>query len=222
MDGVEKNGVDDIVVEVRSRICTLVYPPGEVLSESALAEEFGVSRTPIRQVLQRLEYEGLAEAHHGVGTLVTEIDFETLADVYALRMHLAEQVGSQNPIQPAQEAIRGLEAVRDRLGAMLDCPYDPKGFAECNLSYHECWLTCVGSPALRETMRSAFLRSSRIWVHWIDASNWQTEVHTFAHEIGELVRVLRAGDVKAAGYLHRNHISMSLGRMRKGLFCSES
>src|SRR3546814_17250695 len=56
--------------EIRERICLLGYPPGSRLSEDALALEFGVSRTPIRQVLHRLEFEGLVESRHGVRPFV--------------------------------------------------------------------------------------------------------------------------------------------------------
>src|SRR5690606_38977516 len=44
---------------LRNRICLLEYPPGARLSEEELAEEFRISRTPVRRVLARLESEGL-------------------------------------------------------------------------------------------------------------------------------------------------------------------
>ena len=56
---------------IRDRICLLDYAPGMRLGEEELAKEFGVSRTPIRRVLSRLETEGLLESRHGVGTFVT-------------------------------------------------------------------------------------------------------------------------------------------------------
>ncbi len=60
--------------DIRQRICLLDFPPGAQLSETALAEEFGTSRTPVRRVLARLEEEGLVQSVHGVGTLVTDAD----------------------------------------------------------------------------------------------------------------------------------------------------
>ena len=67
---------------LRDRICLLEYPPGARLSEEELAEEFAISRTPVRRVLGRLESEGLIEARHGVGTIVTDVELEELAQVY--------------------------------------------------------------------------------------------------------------------------------------------
>ena len=61
---------------IRDRICLLEYEPGARLGEEELAREFGVSRTPLRRVLSRLEGEGLLESRHGVGTFVTDVDLD--------------------------------------------------------------------------------------------------------------------------------------------------
>ena len=84
---------------IRSRIYTLDYPPGEVLREEEIAQEFGVSRTPIRQVLQTLENEGLVTSKSGIGSIVTTVDLPALKEVYAFRIKLVEIVGElSNPI----------------------------------------------------------------------------------------------------------------------------
>ena len=59
---------------LRQRIC-LSDPSEEwLLHEGRLGQEFGVSRTPVRQVLQRLAFEGLVETRSGIGTVVTALD----------------------------------------------------------------------------------------------------------------------------------------------------
>ena len=66
--------VDVVAEAVRERIC-LSDPTGEmVLHEGALATEFGMSRTPVRQVLQRLAYERLVETKSGVGTIAVPLN----------------------------------------------------------------------------------------------------------------------------------------------------
>ena len=88
--------------ELRARICLLDYPPGTRLSEETLAAEFGTSRTPLRRVLARLEDEGLLTSRHGVGTLVTDVDLAEMAQVYALRLELAQLAGQLSPAEQAQ------------------------------------------------------------------------------------------------------------------------
>ncbi|MGI3169418.1 GntR family transcriptional regulator [Pseudooceanicola sp. C21-150M6] len=64
-----------IAAVLRNRICMMQSLTEDiVLHEGALASEFGVSRTPIRQVLQKLAYERLVETRSGVGTIVAPLD----------------------------------------------------------------------------------------------------------------------------------------------------
>lgn len=68
-----KHNAETIADALRKRIC--LEPPTEspVLHEQALAQGFGVSRTPVRQALQRLAYERLVEVRSGVGTVVSPL-----------------------------------------------------------------------------------------------------------------------------------------------------
>ncbi|MFJ6322146.1 MULTISPECIES: GntR family transcriptional regulator [unclassified Rhizobium] len=80
--------------ELRFRICTAHPDTPMMLHEGKLAQEFGVSRTPIRQVLQRLSFEHLLETRSGVGTVVSTLDptrrdlhFLMLSDILRLCTH---------------------------------------------------------------------------------------------------------------------------------------
>lgn len=64
-----------------------IYRPGERLVESDLAERFGVSRTPIREALQRLETQGLL-ARDGRSLIVASLDHSQLAELYVVRAEL--------------------------------------------------------------------------------------------------------------------------------------
>lgn len=65
---------DTLADALRARICLASPDEDLVLHETKLAEEFGVSRTPIRQVLQRLAHEHLVETRPGVGTIAARLD----------------------------------------------------------------------------------------------------------------------------------------------------
>ena len=64
-----------------------VYKPGDRLVESELAERFGVSRTPIREALQRLETQSLL-ARDGRSLIVASLDHNQLAELYVVRSEL--------------------------------------------------------------------------------------------------------------------------------------
>ncbi len=69
-----KHNADSIADALRKRICLEPPTASPVLHEQTLAIEFGVSRTPVRQALQRLAYERLVEVRSGVGTVVSPLD----------------------------------------------------------------------------------------------------------------------------------------------------
>ena len=68
----------DCLSELRTRILTMAIAPGAALDESALSEEFGVSRTPLREVLQRLAGEGYVTLAENRGAKVASMDLATM------------------------------------------------------------------------------------------------------------------------------------------------
>lgn len=66
--------MDSIVAGLRAKICSIDAGMPVMLHETALAEEFGVSRTPVRQALQQLAYEQLVTVRSGVGTMVVPLE----------------------------------------------------------------------------------------------------------------------------------------------------
>jgi len=202
--------------ELRERICLLHYPPGHVLGEIVLAGEFGVSRTPMRRVLGRLESERLVERRHGIGTIVTDVDPDELADIYAFRMRLAELMGELDPLPRSAEDVERIRRLRDRALA-LGAQRDEGAFARLNLDYVEALLAGVGNPALRETMERLFFQTSRIWLHTMAGMDWREEIDIFARELADIATAMALGDLRAVGMIHSNHISMSLLRLSRHL-----
>lgn len=71
--------------DVRDRLLAGEIGPGSTVSEASLAKIIGVSRTPVREALVRLEALGLIEQHPRVGTRVREPDRQDIADCFELR-----------------------------------------------------------------------------------------------------------------------------------------
>jgi len=202
--------------EIRERICLLRYPPGYRLSEEALAAEFGVSRTPIRRVLNRLEFEGLVESRHGAGTFVTTVDFEALTDVYALRMRLAELIGELSPRPRTAEDLAAIRAILTRCRALGSAP-DPVEFARLNMAFALELARCTANRALRETSERLYFQTARIWLEMVPQMDWDDEVDVFAREVEAIIEAMELGDIRAVGLIRRNHISLSLIRLTRYL-----
>ncbi|MEU3309885.1 GntR family transcriptional regulator [Nocardiopsis sp. NPDC055551] len=74
-----------VIEEMRGRIISGVFEPGTPLSELALAEEYGVSRTPVREALKQLQTEGLVEIRPRVGTFVTAPSRREIMELFEMK-----------------------------------------------------------------------------------------------------------------------------------------
>ena len=88
----EKSRVDTIYEVLRDRICLGQYARGDVFHEANLGQEFEVSRTPIRQVLQRLAFEKFAVVRTGVGTIVEGCSAETARNYIEVHARLLASI----------------------------------------------------------------------------------------------------------------------------------
>lgn len=202
--------------EIRSRICLLDYAPGTRLSEETLAAEFGISRTPLRRVLARLESEGLLQSVHGVGTFVTDVDIAELAQTYRLRLELAELTGKLDPVKPSPSLMAEFHALSARSKALRNEP-DPRRFAQLNMDFFLALLRLTDNEPLREICERLYFQTTRIWLKSVFASliDLRDEVEVFDREIDDILRAVRIGDLHAAALIQRAHISMSFERMHR-------
>src|SRR3712207_6293623 len=74
-----------VYTELRRRVVSLDLPPGAALSENELAAALGVSRTPVRESLILLAEEGLVQVFPQVGSFVSRVDPDRVADAQFLR-----------------------------------------------------------------------------------------------------------------------------------------
>ncbi|MFZ2101917.1 MAG: GntR family transcriptional regulator [Oricola sp.] len=209
---------DRIYETLRMQICMLDHPPGARLREEDLAEEFGVSRTPIRRVLVKLEAEGLLRSVHGVGTIVTDIDVDELEQVYQLRIELAELVGKLAPIAPDASKKAAFRALLARCDALVAKP-DPREFALINMDFFHLLNSLTGNEPLREISERLYYQTTRIWLK--TASRLERyeamlaeEINIFHREVADIVAAVELGDLSVVGHIRRSHISMSYLRLR--------
>ncbi|MEM6578641.1 MAG: GntR family transcriptional regulator [Pseudomonadota bacterium] len=118
---------------VLEAIDTGVYRPGDRLVESDLAERFGVSRTPIREALQRLETQSLL-TRDGRSLIVASLDHNQLAELYVVRAELEGLAANLAARHATPEEVRVLsDMVRDDY-TLID---DPTGMARANRRFHK-------------------------------------------------------------------------------------
>ncbi|HET6620022.1 MAG TPA: GntR family transcriptional regulator [Dongiaceae bacterium] len=199
---------------IRDRICLLEYHPADRLGEEELAREFHVSRTPIRRVLSRLESEGLLESRHGVGTFVTDVDIDSLAQVFQLRMELAELIGKLDPIPRGEADLARVRALLVRCDKLLKKP-DANAYARLNMDFFQELGAMVGNAPLREISERLYYLTTRIWLKSVPHLNLPDEIVVFRREMADILQAMEVGDLEAVGHIRRSHISMSVKRMKR-------
>jgi DNA-binding GntR family transcriptional regulator len=88
----DRQAAPQVFERLRGMIIELELPPGSPLSRAALAEQFGVSSTPIRDALMRLEEEGLVEVFPQYATVVSRIDVHRAQQAHFLRQALELEI----------------------------------------------------------------------------------------------------------------------------------
>lgn len=199
---------------IRDRICLFEYPPGGRLSEEELAEAFSVSRTPVRRVLARLEAEGLIEARHGVGHIVTSVDLAELTKIYELRMELAVLMGRLSPIPRAPADLDRIRALIARCDALSREP-EFKAFSRLNMDFFSEISAMTGNAPLREISERLYFQTSRIWLQMMPKLDLAEEFANFRREMEDVLAAAETGDLEAVGHIRRAHISMSFARMKR-------
>ncbi len=143
---------DSLTVTLARAIAAGDYPPGSPLIERSVAEDFGSSRTPVREALRDLEYQGLVVRFPGKGTFVAPLSSQDVEEVFFLREVLettaARLAVPRIPEESVLEAQRQMEAFHP--------PFTPeiaRQFREVDYSLHDLFLRHCGNRRLNELLR---------------------------------------------------------------------
>ncbi len=194
--------VKDAYELILEAIDTGTYKPGSRLVESELAERFGVSRTPIREALQRLETQSLL-TRDGRSLIVASLDHSQLSELYVVRGSLE---GLAARLAARHATPEELAVLRDMLEADRKLTHDPEAMSRANRRFHKQIHLASHNRFLVQQLdlvhRSmALLASTSIAVQGRPADTLEE------HE--RIVKAIEAGDGDAADKALRDHISQA-------------
>ncbi|WP_333682680.1 GntR family transcriptional regulator [Pontibaca methylaminivorans] len=132
MGNVSKQPADVYEMIVRA-IDAGLYRPGDRLVESELAERFGVSRTPVREALQRLETQSLLE-RDGRSLIVATLDHDQMAELYVVRRELE---GLAARLAARHATIEEVAVLREMVAADNRLIEDPVALSRANRRFHK-------------------------------------------------------------------------------------
>lgn len=177
-----------------------VYQPGDRLVESELAERFGVSRTPIREALQRLETQSLL-ARDGRSLVVAALDHSQLAELYLVRAELEGLAARLASRHAAPEEVRVLRKMVEEDRKLMG---DPEALSRANRRFHKQIHLASHNRYLVQQLDLVH-RTMALLATTSLAAEGRSEGTLAEHEA--IVEAIEAGDGAAAYSALKDHIS---------------
>jgi DNA-binding GntR family transcriptional regulator len=207
---------------IRRAILDGTLAPGERIIEQRLASMLDVSRTPVREALQKLERENLV-VRSGRSMTVRTYGADEVRDIYDLRAHLESFAARLAAERITDREVDELRAMQDRLDAAVAADAGGEGErrepARLNQLFHLLVVRAARSAPLRRTVDSVgqtpLIYKAYLW-HGPDEKRRSSEAHR------KLVEHLAARDAARAEDVWRRHIWMGRDVLVEGLLAHEA
>lgn len=187
--------------QLRQRIVSGDIPPGERLTEIALAEDFGISRTPVREALRRLEQDGLVE-RAARGMRVRERSPNEILEIYEVRILLETAAARAAATRRTPLDVARLEQLHENM--VKTEVGDAQTMETINRRFHEMlWATSHNSTLIDVLTRlNSYLLRYR-GTTLTHGDRWKTVLKE--HE--ELLDAIREGDADRAAEIAEEHMT---------------
>jgi DNA-binding GntR family transcriptional regulator len=195
--------VDHVYTALRERILSGDLPRAAKLHQATLADELGVSRTPLREALRRLSAEGLVNFSPNRGATVSELDFSDMRHAWTARTAL--EPGAAR-LAAERRDPEGIAAMREAIVAQRRADADNRGQSfSANRAFHLALAAASGNPHLTRF-------AEMLWVPRIGVPIYQAQAaepagpSAWADEHERIADAIERGDAGAAERLTRLHI----------------
>jgi len=198
---------DWVYEEVREAIIDLRLEPGKPLREAAIAQQLGVSKTPVREALSRLEQEGLVETTSFKGAVVSAYSPQDLTEIYELRELLQGAAARAAAEQATDGTLAALDDITEQSRALRDAG-STEELAEMLGRFDVVIFEQVENrrvASLIQNLRAHLMRVGKL------TEEIPGRVQTSVEEHARIVEAIRAHDADAAERAMREHIRSVLG-----------
>lgn len=199
--------VDRVHRELRGMAMTFRFLPGERLNEAILAKELGVSRTPLREALNRLSTEGFLTFSANNGFFRKPLDVKEIFDLYEFRMHLelsavklaVERASDQQLLELERFSI---ESAREEPSRTID------DLVTLDEQFHEMLMKLTGNVQMLNSLRNINARIQ--FVRWLDMTERRSETQS-QHK--HIVAAMKNRDRLESERLITDHIAHRLDQI---------
>lgn len=155
--------------DIKNMLITLIFPPGSSLQERFLAGMLGVSRTPIREALQRLSHEGWVQMGDRKRIFVSPVNIEDIDELFQLR-HILEPCAARAAIDKGK--VRTLAGKLDEvLNVMEQVQNDNIAFARLDMQFHSLLMQNLENERMNRFWITLHEETSRIAIMNLSKDN---------------------------------------------------
>lgn len=202
---------DQVFEKLENDIIHGVYPRGEILTELKLVEQLGVSRTPIREALRRLEQERLIE-ESGKGSVVLGITSDDLLDIMNIREKIEGLAAYYACVNMTPECIKELEHIMD-LQDFYFSKWDVEHLRKADDMFHDAICEFSGRSVIRDTLMPLHRKTRR---YRKTAMQNKARATLSLQEHHMILDALKEGDPEKAKEMMDAHITMAKKHMLEG------
>ena len=195
--------------ELRGRILSGALEPSAALNQEALAPEFGVSVTPVREAVRRLEAEGLVHFQAHKSAFVAPLSRDELREIYDIRLKLDPYAASLATIKVSDHELDEIE--RRARAPVSD---DPLEQVTLNHAFHRGIYARSGNALLTEILDRLWERTDRYRITLVSR-----DIHVLAavREHVEIYAAMRARKPRTVARLTRTHIANARAQIENAL-----
>lgn len=201
---------------LREDILSNKYEPGEELQSDKLAQEFGVSTTPIREALVRLEGDGLVVSIPNRGVQVAPISLDDVRNLYEVR-RLLEPYAAKIAARYCEEGE--VEALYEKLVHLIEGPTDLAAYINADLELHELMSQHLRNTLLKDILDQVDQHSIRVrYLAESSAGGLRPEVvELVTREHLKILDAIRKRDEEKAAAATLQHLTNAEARTLKSL-----
>lgn len=209
-----KGGKTALYEMLKRRILTLELAPDQDLDEVSLSEEYGISRTPVRDILRQLAGEGYIDIRENRGARVIPMNHETLRDFFLVAPMIYEAVGRLAVLNWRPWQMERLRECQERFRSAID-RREPEIMVVENTRFHALVGEMANSAFLKPTLSKLLIDHARIGYTFFRPTTPETErslTRSCEHH-DEMIAALEARDEATFVNLVFEHWSLSRWNM---------
>lgn len=210
MGGAAAGAPERVYTALRERILSFDLPPGAVLSRNAIAKDYNVSQTPVRDALQRLGQEGLVQIFPQSKTIVAPIDARQLSETHFLRVAVETEVVRQLASRDPGTSLKRARGILQMQRALMDAGDQMDMFADLDRDFHRSLFEAIGMGSLHEMLTDRLghlYRCQRLELPREGKARDIVDAHT------AIVDGIASGDPEKAAAAMRAHLSGTISRV---------